>query len=400
MKRRFPSSLLPLVAAALVSLPAATLTAQQPAEIDLGFGPAVQRAPTPELAEDDAPAAAEDATTTSENPLFRGQSGEQTRELVQERYPNRRVKIAREVILNEKGNYVHDGSWKMWDEAGTIVAEGQYQNNQRHGTWNRWYRGNESPIFGQAPYSQYTAPFISQATFEDGRLHGKWTIYDAKQRKISEIEFADGQRHGAAAWWLANGRKLREITYDHGLIDGQYLEWTADSRVVRKDTFEQGRKIAAKVSHHSGQLKKAEGVYLFARTIVKSQDDWWNARFAEYSSEGKDERHGPWTAWFPSGQKQEEGEFKNDIPVGQFTWWYANGQKRLEGEYVNGRRQGPWSWWHDNGQKATHGEYANDTPVGRWAWWHKDGKLARAANFAAAEVAEQPEPLGPTLRLK
>ena len=38
-------------------------------------------------------------------------------EVIRERYPNRSVKIEREVTQDAEGNYVNHGSWKMWDLA-------------------------------------------------------------------------------------------------------------------------------------------------------------------------------------------------------------------------------------------------------------------------------------------
>src|SRR5690606_4804533 len=56
-------------------------------------------------------------------------------EVIRERYPNRTVKIEREVTQDADGNYVNHGTWKMWDEAGNLVAEGRYFNGQREGIW-------------------------------------------------------------------------------------------------------------------------------------------------------------------------------------------------------------------------------------------------------------------------
>ena len=35
-------------------------------------------------------------------------------EIIRERYPNRAVKIEREVSQDENGNYINDGYWRMW----------------------------------------------------------------------------------------------------------------------------------------------------------------------------------------------------------------------------------------------------------------------------------------------
>lgn len=315
-------------------------------------------------------------------------------EVVRERYPNRSVKIEREVTQDAEGNYINQGSWKMWDERGAIVAEGRYEQGERDGTWNRWYRGNEADLLAKIPYQQFTAPFISQATFKNGKLDGKWTIYDSKQRKASEWGFADGERDGKSIWYFANGRKMREIDFDKGEINGEFNEWNAEGKQTIKDVYQHGRKLAMKTDYHNAgtKQKKAEGMYLFAKEIVQTPDDWWTAKTAVYIKQGKDEKHGAWNAWYPSGQKQIEGAYQNDLQVGKFTWWYDNGQVALEGSYDAGKQIGEWVWWHPNGQKATLGEYADGGPTGRWRWWDTNGHVSETADLTHAEskVVETP----------
>jgi len=306
-------------------------------------------------------------------------------ELIQERYPNRAIRIEREVRQDANGNYVNHGVWKMWDQRGNVIAEGQFQDGERDGTWNRWYRAAEVDLIKTMPYEQFTGPYISQATFNGGKLEGKWTIYDAKQHKISEIGFSGGQRHGKSTWWYASGQKMREIDYRDGEIDGQYVEWTPDNRPIVRDTYQGGRKLARKSAEYSSTQKKSEGTYLFAKDVVRTPDDWWNAHLATYEKQGKDEKHGPWTAWYITGQKQMLGEYRNDAQVGKFTWWHANGQKALEGSYINGKQNGKWVWWHQNGQKSIQGEYVMGNPTGQWSWWGEDGKVNQAANLSHSE---------------
>ena len=306
-------------------------------------------------------------------------------ELIQERYPNRAIKVEREVKQDANGNYVNHGIWKMWDQRGNVVAEGQFQDGERDGTWNRWYRTGEVELLRKAPYSQFIGPFISQATFVSGKLDGKWTIFDAKQHKISEWDFSAGQRNGKSIWWYSNGQKMREIEYREGEIDGQFVEWTPDAQVTVRDTYQGGRRIAKKVAEHNPGQKKSEGTYLFAKDIIKTADDYWNCQLATYQKAGKDEKHGPWTSWYSTGQKQMIGEYRNDAPVGKFTWWHLNGQKALEGSYVNGKQHGRWIWWHQNGQKSIQGDYVMGNPTGHWSWWGEDGKVSQAANLSHSE---------------
>lgn len=316
-------------------------------------------------------------------------------ELIRERYADGKVRVEREVTQDADENYVNHGLWKMWDRQGRLVGEGRYRSDLRDGTWNRWFHKDEAKMLLTMPYREYVAPFVSQASFKEGKLHGKWIIFDSKQRKVSEWHFVDGERHGKQTWWFANGRKMRDVDYRNGEMDGEELVWDAAGKQLSKDTYQSGRKLAMKTAKYKAGQKHTQGMYLFAKHVVKTLDDWWNLRIAEYVKQGKDEKHGVWTSWYANGQKKMEGRYEYDMPVGKFGWWYPNGQKASQGVYANGVAHGKWIWWHKTGQKSARGEYVRGSQVGRWTWWHTTGKVASKSEIVAdgkARVVDLPQP--------
>ncbi len=319
-------------------------------------------------------------------------------EVIKERFANGEVNIERQVTQDAQGNYLNHGPWKMWDERGNLVAQGDYDRGNRTGTWVRWYRAvAEADLLGKIPYQQFVGPFVSQATFKNGKLDGLWTIYDSKMRKISQWGFVDGHRHGPSMWWYANGHTMREAQFRDGDLDGEYVEWSPEGGVRVNETHQAGRKLAAKTTYHANGKKKTEDIYLFAKDVEQTPDDWWNCKLQVTVKNGHDEKHGASVAWHPGGQRQLEGLFEHDAQVGQFTWWHANGQKALEGRYLLGKQDGVWIWWHANGQKAINGQYANGTPAGRWTWWKEDGQVAQSADLSNSEgiAIEMPRTLEP-----
>jgi antitoxin component YwqK of YwqJK toxin-antitoxin module len=307
-------------------------------------------------------------------------------ELIKERFPSGTVHIEREVIQDANGNYTNHGMWKMWDERGNFIAQGDFQHGKRVGTWLRWYvYPSEAKLFSQMPYQKFMAPLASQATFKDGDIDGVWRIYDSKQQKISEWHYREGRRHGPLTWWYPGGRKMREVQYRDGEIDGQWTEWSPDGKVLVDESYQLGRKLAAKTTNHPNGAKKSQGIYLFAREIEQTPDNWWECRPQVTTRQGNDERHGAWTSWYATGQPQLEGNYEHDVQVGQFVWWHANGQKSLAGRYALGKQDGPWTWWHPNGQKSIGGHYAHGNPTGRWAWWKEDGKMVQSADLSHSE---------------
>lgn len=304
-------------------------------------------------------------------------------EVIRQRHPNRTVKIEREVIRDADDNYVNHGAWKMWDNQGELVAEGRYRDGKRQGDWTAWFLENESKLFAQAPFKHFQAPFVSRTTFEEGRLHGVWTIHDAQDRKVCEWNFSKGERHGSWTSWYPGGQKMRRLQFHQGELQGETISWDRSGKVAQKDSYESGRRLSDKVEHFSKNEKKSEGVYLLAKQELAGKDDWWNCELAKFEVVGKDERHGPYKEWYRNGQLRGQGTYEYGQPTGLFTWWYENGQRSVEGHFDAGRKIAQWTWWHKNGQKSIDGEYEIGAPHGNWIWWNIEGKVAQRVEYSS-----------------
>ena len=311
-------------------------------------------------------------------------------ELIKERFANGKIRLEREMALDSEGSYVAHGAFREFDEQGRLILEGRYVRNEKDGLWRRFYRGEEASLFKTSPYKNFTAPFISQATFSAGHLNGKWIITDARQRKVHELEFLDGERHGKTIWYYTNGAVMLQASYEHGRVNGDVIKFGPDSSIVDKENYQNGRKLAPKVETYSPDRKKLETTILHAALVVKAPDNWDTANLAIFEARGQDEKHGPFTAWHANGLLAKEGEHRFNLPVGKIVYWFPNGQKQMEGMYVDGKQEGVWTWWHANGLKSIHGEYRDGTPVGQWSWWKDTGKLAQKADLSAEKVVGRP----------
>jgi uncharacterized protein len=318
-------------------------------------------------------------------------------ELIKERFPGGAVKVEREMTQEADGSYVLHGAWRQFDEQGRLIVDGRHERNQKVGLWRKFYRGNEAPLLATLPYKDFTAPFISQANFHNGQVHGKWMVSDSKQRKVHEIEFCDGQRNGKATWYYPNGAIMLQAQYEHGRVNGDVMKFGTDTSLIAQENYQAGRKLAPKVEFFDAErtIKKLETTFLHGPLAVKTPDSWENCTLATFETRGTDERHGPFTAWHKNGLPAKQGEFRYNLPVGKITHWYDNGQKQMEGLYVDGRQEGVWTWWHANGQKSITGEYHDATPIGKWSWWQANGKVAQRADLSDRPLAAPsptPEP--------
>jgi len=327
-------------------------------------------------------------------------------EVFTERYPNGNVRIQRDVTLDGEGNYVNHGSWKMWGPEGTVVAEGQYDMGKRIGNWTRWIDRNQAPLLQQAPFNRFKSPFLSQATFVNGQMDGEWMITDSDQRKCCQISIKMGKRNGLKITWLSNGKILSQESFKNGVPVGDVLQLNPETgEPKRVATYLQGRRIVTKTTNfRRSKQQQSREMFLAPTRIVKTPDDFWNVRFAQYGEEGESLRHGLSQHWHPNGQLAFSGQYDHDKRVGNFTYWYANGHKASGGAFRNDQLDGPWVWWHENGQKAAIGQYRDGVSIGQWRWWADNGKLTKQRIYdgkhRTEEVADRRMERGlPTLAL-
>ncbi len=301
-------------------------------------------------------------------------------ETATELFPNGKVKIEREVGQDSAGNYFNQGSYKQYDITGEIVRQGEFVNGKLTGKWTQKLLKDDGHLFSAGQESETLAPFTSEATFQDGRLHGVWTIKDSRGQNLIQWTFDNGVRAGTWTWWYAGGQKRLEATYVNGALNGDVTEWDREGKVISQNTYIDGKCVVKAVKWYTLGQKHFEGNYLHATGMPEATYDWWNSKIvtANTPADVADQQHGTWTEWYPSGNKMAEGQYDRGVATGRFTWWYENGQKQAEGDFENGLKNGAWITWHANGLKESMGEYRANMLVGKLLTWSADGKLVES----------------------
>ena len=80
-------------------------------------------------------------------------------------------------------------------------------------------------------------------------------------------------------------------------------------------------------------------------------------------------------------RRMSAGRIVNEKREGPWTLFYETGAKQEEGEYRAGERQGRWVEWWPNGVKRAEGEYAADRRHGEWEFFEQDGQFGRAVSY-------------------
>jgi len=303
-------------------------------------------------------------------------------EVITEKYPNRKVKIERQVVQDAERNYVNHGPWKMWDPEGRLMAHGEFRNGKQHGTWIRLMS-----MFGSVD-GAFQPPYTSQAEFSNGELDGTWTISDSRQRVVGSWEFDRGELHGKVTHFYPTGQPQKEMTFKQGKLDGELNSFTPQGTVANREYFRAGKQLTPVVTwHEPNQQKQAEGWTQSEEVVVHKTIDWWQG-ILEITREpvvSEPIRIGTWNEWHANGTLRFTGDFRDGQPIGDHTWWHENGQKQLVGRYDDGLRADRWTRWYVNGRKQEEGEFYAGVKQGVWRVWSEEGQLIDSQELVATQ---------------
>ncbi len=301
-------------------------------------------------------------------------------ETVRERFSNGKIRIERQVALDQIGNYVNHGSYQEFNLSGEIICVGQYDMGRRQGNWMRNCSAKDSKMFEAYPYTELKAPFKSSVEFRNDKMNGSWVIEDDQGQVACQISLADGVRHGQYAIFHPAGEIYFQAEYQSGLLNGNLIVKDAQGKVTRQETCADGQKTTREVEQFStgkaageNQQIMSEIQHLTPRHELVEPDNWDTTTYAVYRDKGERIKHGPFSYYFENGQLKSKGSYLKGVLNGDFESWYSNGQRETIGSYAQGLQQGNWVWWHDNGMRKTVASYADGKLVGISMAWREDG---------------------------
>lgn len=97
----------------------------------------------------------------------------------------------------------------------------------------------------------------------------------------------------------------------------------------------------------------------------------------EYNrTDDKGRRQGPWVDFHANGQKRYEGQFKNDLCVGEFKYYDEQGRLQATNQFDKSGTRALNKQYASNGTLIATGYYLNQKKEGEWQYFSKDnGKL-------------------------
>jgi len=87
------------------------------------------------------------------------------------------------------------------------------------------------------------------------------------------------------------------------------------------------------------------------------------------------------TRFYPNGNKEREGNYKNDKKNGLWKAWYEDGKIRVEDEFKDGKLHGFTKIWQENGELLYEGKCKEGKADGVWIFYDKDGKKMQETEY-------------------
>lgn len=76
-----------------------------------------------------------------------------------------------------------------------------------------------------------------------------------------------------------------------------------------------------------------------------------------------------------------EGNFKDNVPVGEFKYYHPNGKLKSITFFVQGVHEVRTTIFHPNEKKASEGVFMDQLKHGEWKYWDQDGTLITVENY-------------------
>lgn len=96
--------------------------------------------------------------------------------------------------------------------------------------------------------------------------------------------------------------------------------------------------------------------------------------------DSKGNKQGPWKK-YEKDILVYEGNFKDNVPVGEFKYYHTNGKLKSITVFIQGVHQVKTTIFHPNEKKASEGHFIDQQKDGEWKYWDQDSTLIKVENF-------------------
>lgn len=272
------------------------------------------------------------------------------------------------------------------------VSEVPFEHNEINGIAKVWLPDEENGhvyLKAEAPFSRNQIDGEIRMYRPNGNLHRTYTFRDGIPTNTDKKYYESGKLYIESQqteeslitqkYHYENGQLSRLITRDQSSGNYSYKEWYPDGSDKLQDERINDSTRIYKKWHSNGKLAE-EGIGYEKRVFEPEgtiHTYHYNGELkTEYTYNASGQRDGPYTIYYITGQKWEEGNYKNDLRDGQLKKWYTNGQLAEDHLVRNGKIEGNYQRWYYNGLIWKQGTFAKGIAEGLYEKWFNNGQQA------------------------
>ena len=190
------------------------------------------------------------------------------------------------------------GHWKKFDEKGSLLYEGNFNNGVPIGTFTYYYNNGKVK---------------STTTFVEGTHKVHTIINDINGNKASEGNFIDQIKDSIWNYYSENGTLIKTESYKNGKKHGSWKTYSAQTGVMLDECI-----------YDNDKLNGARRTY-FTNGKISTRTDYING-----------EMNGSVESYFPNGKIYYRGTYLNGLQSGTWDYFDEKGRQRKSEEYKHG----------------------------------------------------------------
>lgn len=280
-----------------------------------------------------------------------------------------------------------------------------YLNNKREGmAW--YYRSNGKPE-RSIPYENDKKEGIGFGFTADSSVNAIYRYHNNELLSIEAINKTDssGNKQGIWKTFSSDGTIQSEENFEAGKLQGYQKKYDRIGRIVSTQLYQDNNPI---VKQDTSFAEPQEQITYYPTGEIWKRGSWRNGiaiglhrcysragqviEASLYDNNGcllgkgivddNGRRQGKWKDFDPRTELLiAEGNYKNDLHVGNWRYYYTNAILEQEGNFTNNLRQGVWSWYYPNTQLRRQQEFTNGQAEGFYREFDSSGTCIVEGNF-------------------
>lgn len=148
-------------------------------------------------------------------------------------------------VVSHAGDGLH-ATAVLYNEKETLVASGQYHNEQKDGAW--------------LYYNEKDGRVVAVENYDKGKPHGPWKVYFTGDTIVSEImHYRQGTREGAWIQYFPDGGIKAEASYLEDMLHGAFRAFTPKRGLLMSGNYMKGQREGEWLFYtDDGKLKRKE----------------------------------------------------------------------------------------------------------------------------------------------